>query len=64
MYIILWAYICLVYAFEHVLFMFLYIAAHTYVTQSIQMPKHYKYTYNFIQFRITYKLDVSGFCVF
>ena len=32
----------LVYAFEHVLFIFLHIIVHAYVTQSIQMPKYYK----------------------
>lgn len=45
--------VCLVYAFKHVLFMFLYIIVHTYVTQSIQMPTHYKYTYNFLLLWIT-----------
>lgn len=37
---------------------------HAYVTQSIQMPKHYKYTYNFILLGIIHKLDVSVFVHF
>lgn len=44
---------CLVYALGHVLFMSLCIIVHTYVTQSIQMPKHYKYSYNSILVGIT-----------
>lgn len=52
-YTVLLAGVCLVYAFEHVLFMFLYIIVHAYVTQSIQMPKYYKYTHNFILLGIT-----------
>lgn len=47
-YIILLADVCLVCTFEHVLFMFLYVIVHAYVTQAIQMPQHCKHTYNFI----------------
>lgn len=45
--------VCLAYALEHVLFMLLYIIVHAYVTQSIQMPKHCKYTYDFILLGLT-----------
>lgn len=44
---------CLVYALGHVLFMSLCIIVHTYATQSIQMPKHYKYSYDFTLLGIT-----------